>query len=65
MENKNSVINEKIAAAHLGISVQTLRNWRHLRKGPNYCKIGRSVRYRTIDLVEFVENSRINLNYQK
>lgn len=65
MENQNFVINEKVAAAHLGISVQTLRNWRHLRKGPTYCKIGRAVRYRTSDLEEFVENSMINLNYQK
>lgn len=48
------------AAAHfLGLSIQTLRNWRHLGRGPAYCKLGRSVRYKIEDLLAFQEARRI------
>ena len=48
------LIDDHAAAATLGIAVRTLRNWRALRKGPRYRKIGaRLVRYHRADLVEF------------
>ena len=53
---------EKEAAKKLGIAVQTLRNWRHIRRGPAYVKLGRSVRYRTEDILEFIEKNRIDPN---
>ncbi len=40
-----NVLNERQAAERLGVRVQTMRNWRHLGKGPAYYKIGRTVRY--------------------
>ena len=51
---------EKEAAKTMGLAVQTLRNWRHLRRGPAYVKIGRSVRYQIDDLMEFIEKHRID-----
>jgi len=40
-------VDDKEAAKILGFkNVQTLRNWRHLSRGPAYSKMGRSVRYR-------------------
>ena len=51
---------EKKAAKTMGVAVQTLRNWRHLRKGPAYIKLGRSVRYRIEDLLDFIEKNRID-----
>ena len=48
------LIDEREAAASLGIAVRTLRNWRALSKGPRYRKIGaRLVRYHVADLAEF------------
>jgi hypothetical protein len=48
------LVNENTAADCLGIAVRTLRNWRVLRKGPPYRKIGgRLVRYHRSDLAEF------------
>lgn len=48
------LVTEHEAAASLGIAVRTLRNWRALRKGPRYRKIGaRLVRYHVADLAEF------------
>jgi predicted site-specific integrase-resolvase len=51
---------EKEAARTIGLSVQTLRNWRHLGKGPAYVKLGRSVRYRIDDLMDFIDKHRID-----
>jgi len=40
------LVKEDDAAKMLGLAVQTLRNWRHLGKGPNYVRLGeRSIRY--------------------
>lgn len=48
------LIDEREAAVTLGLAVRTLRNWRGLRKGPRYRKIGtRLVRYHRADLAEF------------
>lgn len=48
------LIDEHEAAAILSTAVRTLRNWRALRKGPRYRKIGaRMVRYHRVDLAEF------------
>jgi len=54
------VMNEHLAADLLGLSVQTLRNWRHLRKGPAYIKLSRRVLYRRCDLDECLDRHRVN-----
>lgn len=49
------LIDEKEAAAILHTQVRTLRNWRTLRKGPRFRKIGqRMVRYHRADLAAFI-----------
>ncbi|WP_045761958.1 helix-turn-helix transcriptional regulator [Xanthomonas albilineans] len=49
------LLNEKSAAAVLAVAVTTMRNWRALRTGPRYVKVGkRSVRYRRADLEAFI-----------
>jgi predicted DNA-binding transcriptional regulator AlpA len=40
-----------------GVTVQTLSNWRHAKKGPRYIKLGGSVRY-PISAVERFEKTR-------
>jgi hypothetical protein len=56
----NTALNEKQGAKVLGVAVQTLRNWRHLRRGPAYYKIGRAVRYQLSDLYEYLEKRKID-----
>lgn len=34
----------------LAVSVRTLEDWRLLRKGPAYVKMGRTIRYRLVDI---------------
>ena len=57
---ENQVVNETQAAEILGRAVQTLRNDRHLRKGPAYLKLGRSFKYRMNDLFDYMERHRID-----
>ena len=52
-------VNDVRAAEILGLSPQTLRNWRSQSRGPDYVRIGRAVRYRVGDLIEFAEKRRI------
>ena len=56
----NEIVNEHGAAEILKRGLQTLRNDRHLRKGPPYIKMGRSVRYRMCDLLYYIEKHRID-----
>lgn len=61
--NQLKAVNEREAAQTLGVAVQTLRNWRHLGKGPPYLKLsGRLVRYQYSDLVEFMRSKKIHIN---
>ena len=54
MEQLERYVNDVEAAKILSSSPQTLRNWRHMRKGPAYSKRGRMVRYRVSDLLEYM-----------
>ena len=55
-----NAVDERKAARVLGVAVQTLRNWRHQRRGPAYVKMGRSVRYEINDLVEYLKKKKID-----
>jgi len=57
---RNQYINDVQAAKILSSSPQTLRNWRHLGRGPAYSKRGRMVRYRVQDLLDFMATGRID-----
>ena len=45
----------RVAAAMLGLSVRTLKQYRWKGKGPAYYKFGGLVRYRVSDLMEWNE----------
>jgi excisionase family DNA binding protein len=42
------------AAAYLNVKPATLEQWRWNGKGPRYCSLGRSIRYRIADLDVFL-----------
>jgi len=52
---KKPYLNEKEVAELTGKAVSTLRNERFLRKGIPYLKIGRSIRYRFPDTINYME----------
>lgn len=45
------------AAEVLNLSVRTLRRWRFVGRGPQFRKLGASVRYPVADLLEWVNAS--------
>ena len=51
---------EREVADMLGLSVATLRAWRHRGKGPRFLRLGRSVRYLPSDLADFVRASAVD-----
>jgi hypothetical protein len=60
MEKQDRYVNDVEAAEILSASPQTLRNWRHLGRGPIYRKKGRMVRYLLADLHAFMNAGRID-----
>ena len=53
-------LTEREVAELLGLSVATLRAWRHRGKGPRFLRLGRSVRYLPADVDEFVRASAVD-----
>ena len=49
------------AAKYLGLKPQTLANWRHLRKGPDYRTFGRRKLYSTSDLQAYADSNLVRL----
>ena len=52
---KQALVNEKAAAATLGLAVTTLRRWRWAGCGPDFVRLGRAVRYDPAVLSEFID----------
>ena len=51
---------ESQVAERLGLSVATLRAWRHRGTGPRFLRFGRAVRYLRADLDEFIRASVVD-----
>lgn len=49
-----NALRETQAAEHLGLSIATLRAWRHRGRGPRFVRFGRAVRYLRADLDTFI-----------
>jgi hypothetical protein len=60
VETKTYPMTENQAAEVLGLKVQTLRNWRHERRGPAYLKLSRRVIYTLRDLEAYQLKNRID-----
>src|SRR6266850_846095 len=52
-------LTEREVADMLGLSVATLRAWRHREKRPRFLRLGRSVRYLPADVADFVRASAV------
>jgi len=52
-------LDEYEVATLIGFAVASLRNWRFQGRGPSYVKMGRSVRYRLRDVLDWMESHRV------
>jgi predicted transcriptional regulator len=53
-------ISEKQAARMLGVSAAALRRWRRERRGPDFLKLERCIRYRLTDLNQFLNENVVS-----
>jgi hypothetical protein len=53
----DQLLDQKTAARFLRLSVRTLERLRVAGAGPRYARLGRLVRYRQQDLVDFVDRN--------
>lgn len=53
-------LTELQVAQRLGLSVATLRAWRHRGTGPRFLRFGRAVRYLQSDVDEFIRASAVD-----
>ena len=58
-------VNEDEVAQLTRLAVQTLRNWRHQRRGFPYIKLGRRVLYPLKDIEQFLEERIIRPEAKK
>ncbi len=42
-----------------------LANWRHMKRGPKYCKVVGKIMYREMDIIDFLENSIVDPEAEK
>ena len=59
-DSTTRALTEREVSELLGLSVATLRAWRHRGKGPRFLRLGRSVRYLPSDLADFVRASAVD-----
>jgi hypothetical protein len=57
--NQLKFVTDREASQITGLAVQTLRNYRMMRKGPAYSKVGSSIRYSVDDLKNFMSKHRV------
>jgi excisionase family DNA binding protein len=53
----DALVTEDAAARFLNVSPRTLQAWRMEKRGPAFVRVGRSIRYRRRDLVEWIERN--------
>ncbi|WP_181951993.1 helix-turn-helix transcriptional regulator [Pseudovibrio ascidiaceicola] len=53
---ENALITEAAAADYLGISIRTIQAWRVRGGGPIFVKMGKTVRYRSSDIQNWIES---------
>lgn len=59
-DSKDNILTENQAAAVLKVSPRTLQAWRCTGKGPRFLRLGRTIRYRMSDLIEFTQSSLVD-----
>jgi hypothetical protein len=64
--NPKAVVDSEIAASFLNIKSQTLVNWRCTgRHHVPFVRIGRRIKYRVSDLLQFVEDNRVTAEVEE
>ncbi len=61
LEERTTTFSPTETAKRIGVTSETLANWRWRGDGPPFCRVGRRVRYRLQDLAAWLdERTRIS-----
>ena len=55
LDDRTRTTDTEGASRVVGVTVETLRNWRWRGDGPPFLKMGRRVRYRLVDLADYLD----------
>lgn len=56
METRDQLLSVEDLAEYLAVPVTTLYQWRYRREGPPGFRVGRHIRYRWTDIIEWIEH---------
>ena len=56
LDARATTVPPKETAARLGVEASTLANWRWSGRGPRHIKVGGRVRYRLVDIAEWLDS---------
>ncbi|BBO85903.1 hypothetical protein DSCO28_64690 [Desulfosarcina ovata subsp. sediminis] len=59
LKHRQTYLLEKELAEILNVHVQTLRNWRFQRRGPEYLKFGSAVRYDPMAVLDYLQSATV------
>ncbi len=62
MAEQSQFLTTEDVAELMGLSVETLAQWRSQRRGIPYLKIGRAVRYDPTDVQVYLEGCRVSVS---
>jgi predicted DNA-binding transcriptional regulator AlpA len=62
MQNNIKYVDERAVSQITGRALATLRNDRYVGQGIPYVKMGRSVRYRLDDVINYMESHKVKTN---
>lgn len=57
LRSKLGLITQEDLSLLLDVSVDTLREWRRLKQGPDFVRTGKGVMYREVDIQEWLERN--------
>lgn len=55
LRGKLGLLTQEELALILDVGVETLREWRRLKQGPDFVKAGKNVMYREVDVLEWIK----------
>ena len=57
LRSKLGLVTQEELAVTLELSVDTLREWRRLKQGPDFVRTGKSVMYREVDIQDWLKRN--------
>ena len=61
MNNDANFMTAESVSKILGVSLATLENWRREKKGLAFCKFGRHIRYKSSDVLHFINQNKVEV----